>query len=111
MTSASSRPQSIAVLQSLYPSVDEVDLFAAGVSERPALGALLGPTFTCIVGDQFGRLRRGDRFFYEEGNQPSSFKPDQLQQIRKTSLARVLCDNSDSIALMQPLAFFHASFV
>ncbi|KAE8751717.1 Chorion peroxidase-like-2 [Frankliniella occidentalis] len=104
-------PDAISVLQSLYPSVEEVDLFAAGVSERPAPGALLGPTFTCIVGDQFGRLRRGDRFFYEEGNQPSSFKPEQLQQIRRTSLARVLCDNSDNIALMQPLAFFHASFV
>ncbi|KAJ1521037.1 hypothetical protein ONE63_002748 [Megalurothrips usitatus] len=104
-------PDSIAVLQSMYPSVDEVDLFAAGVSERPAPGALLGPTFTCIVGDQFGRLRRGDRFFYEEGNQPASFKPEQLQQLRKASLARILCDNSDNIALMQPLAFFHASFV
>ncbi|KAK3917344.1 Chorion peroxidase [Frankliniella fusca] len=104
-------PDGIAVLQSMYPSVDEVDLFAAGVSERPAPGALLGPTFTCIVGDQFGRLRRGDRFFYEEGNQPSSFKPEQLQQLRRTSLARVLCDNTDNIALMQPLAFFHASFV
>ena len=33
----------------------------------------LGPTFQCIVGDQFRRLRLGDRFWYEEPNQVGSF--------------------------------------
>ena len=30
---------------------------------------------------------------------------DQVNAIKETSLARVLCDNSDNIQLMQPLAF------
>lgn len=34
------------------------------------------------------------RFHYEN---PTVFKPDQLEEIRKTSLARVLCDNGDNI--------------
>lgn len=65
--------QTIEVLARLYGSVEEVDLFAGAVGERAVEGAILGPTFLCLVGDQFARLKRADRFFYEEGNQPSAF--------------------------------------
>lgn len=65
--------QTITRLARLYGSVDEVDLYIGGVSEKPLKDALVGPTFVCIIGDQFSRLRRGDRFFYEEGGHPSSF--------------------------------------
>lgn len=103
--------ESIERLSNLYDDVNEVDLFVAGVAERPLPGALLGPTFVCIIGDQFARLRRGDRFFYEEANQLSSFSQAQLNEIRKVSLARVLCDNSDNLVVMQPLAFLKPSFL
>ena len=48
-------------LQLIYDSVEDVDLFIGGVSESPAAGGLLGPTFRCLVGDQFKRLQHGDR--------------------------------------------------
>ena len=32
------------------------------MTELPQPGALLGPTFTCIIGRQFHNLRFGDRF-------------------------------------------------
>jgi Animal haem peroxidase. len=75
----------VALLQEIYSSVDEIDLFVAAVAEKPLPGALLGQTFVCLVGDQFARLRRGDRFYYEEGGQPSSFSP------RKQKHDRWLC--------------------
>ncbi|XP_032786422.2 peroxidase [Daphnia magna] len=88
----------------LYDSVDDIDLFIGGVSERKAEGALLGPTFQCIVADQFLRLKKGDRFFYDLGGQPGSFTEEQLYEIRQTSFARLICDNSHVLDT-QPLVF------
>ncbi|KAK7002154.1 hypothetical protein SK128_016026, partial [Halocaridina rubra] len=95
-------------LQSLYQDVNDIDLFIGGIAENPTAGSLLGHTFLCIVGDQFARLRLGDRFFYENGGSEASFSEAQLEQIRQTSLARVMCDNSDDLEMMQPLAFVQA---
>lgn len=66
-----------------HPS--DVDLWSGGVSERSLPGSMLGPTFACIIATQFSYIRRGDRFWYELPNQPSSFTPEQLQEIRKVS--------------------------
>lgn len=53
-------------IRRIYNHIDDVDLFIGGVSERLVDGAMLGPTFLCLIGDQMARLRRGDRLFYEE---------------------------------------------
>ena len=59
-------------LQRLYSDISDIDLFLGGLMERPADDGLLGPTFQCLVGDQFKRLKFGDRFWFEEGGQPNS---------------------------------------
>ena len=102
-----SRQMSVARTQELaatYATVDDIDLFIGLVSERPRSGALVGPTTLCIVGDQFARLKKGDRFFYEAGRQAGSLGPRQLQEVRKASMARILCDNS-GVSQIQPLVF------
>lgn len=47
--------------------------------------------FACIIAQQFSNLRRGDRFWYENGDSESSFTPAQLQSIRQVNLAQVIC--------------------
>lgn len=53
-------------MRRVYKTVDDVDLYIGGVSEIPVEGSILGPTFLCLIGDQMARLRRGDRYYFEE---------------------------------------------
>ena len=60
----------------MYTKVEDIDLFVGGLLEQPskASRAIVGDTFLCILGDQFARLKKGDRFFYDLGEQAGSFK-------------------------------------
>ena len=81
-------------LASVYDHVNDVDLFTGGTSEYPIQGGVVGPTFACIIAKQFRDLKYADRFYYENGQyRQTRFSADQLTQIRKVKLARVLCDN------------------
>ena len=73
-------------LQQLYASPDDIDLFVGMFSERPFRDALVGPTTLCILGDQFARLKKGDRFFYDLGGQTGSFSSQQLDEVREDTL-------------------------
>jgi peroxidase len=52
-------------LQTVYHTIDNVDLFIGGLAEKHAAGAVVGPTFQAIIADQFHALRAGDRFFWQ----------------------------------------------
>ncbi|XP_008555718.1 chorion peroxidase [Microplitis demolitor] len=86
---------------SIFRTPADIDLWSGGVSERPLPGAMLGPTFSCVIATQFSNSRRGDRFWYELPNQPSSFTLDQLNELRKARLARLVCDNTDLVDTIQ----------
>lgn len=67
------------------------------------MDSMLGPTLACLILDQFIRLKEGDRFWYENNLQPQAFTSQQLKEIRKTSLASIICDNTENIGSVQPL--------
>ncbi|XP_045467733.1 peroxidase isoform X2 [Harmonia axyridis] len=98
-------PENVNKLSQLYEDVNDVDLTVGGTLEAHVPGTLAGPTFLCILTEQFYRSRVGDRFWFENGNRETGFTLDQLNEIRKSSIARLLCDNSKDVKSMQPRAF------
>ena len=86
-----------------YGSLNNVDLFVGGLAEKPLPKGLVGAVFACIFSETFSALRDGDRFYYENAN-TGLFTLTQRTQIEKSSLSRVICDNTD-IKEVQPNAF------
>ena len=41
-------------LSTLYEAPSDIDLFSGALAETPLVGAHMGPTFACIVGQQVG---------------------------------------------------------
>lgn len=98
-------PYAVEQLRNIYESVDDIDLFSGGLSEISLKGGLTGPTFACIIGIQFRELRRCDRFWYENNDPIVGFTERQLTEIRKTTLAKIICANLDRTTKIQKAAF------
>lgn len=60
-------------LATLYETPDDVDLTVGGALEAHVPGTLAGPTFLCILTEQFYRTRVGDRYFFENGDNDTGF--------------------------------------
>lgn len=56
-----------------FRSVEDVDMYTGGLSEKPVEGGMLGPTMTCLIANQFVRMKTGDRYWYETPEQPQAF--------------------------------------
>ena len=78
------------MLQSVYGTVDKIDVWAGGIAEDHAAGALVGPLFQKIIADQFTRTRNADRFWYEN----SRFTATELTAIRTTTFADLIARNT-----------------
>ncbi|XP_061187680.1 thyroid peroxidase-like [Saccostrea echinata] len=80
------------IFADLYSEVDDIDVYAGGMVEKPVKGASVGPLFSCIIGNQFKDLKDGDRYWYESQGK-EGFTGAQLREIRKVKLSKILCDN------------------
>ena len=92
----------------IYEHVDDIDLYVGAMAETHLAGATVGPTFACILAEQFRDLKRGDRFYYENGGCEQVFTPAQLEAIKKgVSLSRLMCNCAYGTKSMPRNAFLH----
>jgi hypothetical protein len=102
-------PAAVKNLAQVYMHVRDIDLYAGGISEYPVNGGegVVGPTFACLIVDQFKRLKTGDRFYYE--NKQAKFTAAELAQIKKVSLSALLCGNEVGMDRVQRRALLQDS--
>jgi|GEM_PF-6875504 len=88
-------PVLAAELEALYgTSLNGLDPFIGALAENPLDGAIVGALNAAIIGDQFERLRSGDRFWYE-----TLYEGEMLTWIEDRSFSDILLDNSDIVWL------------
>lgn len=86
----------------IYSDPMDIDVYTGALSEAPQEEAIVGPLLACLITDQFSRIKQGDAFWYERDRGPQRFSRPQLKEIYGTSLASVLCRNSDEVTESQP---------
>ncbi|XP_052079366.1 peroxidase-like protein [Mytilus californianus] len=80
-------------LKELYNEPDDVDLFIGAMLEKDARFNV-GPTFQCLLGMQYQRIKCGDRFWYERPCEMFSFTEAQLKSIKEnTRISKIFCRN------------------
>ena len=97
--------EQIARFKLVYKNVKDGDIFPFSIAEVPMNGSVLGSVNTHIILKQFGKFRSGDRFWYERDDHLTAFTLKQLDEIRKVTMARVMCDNLDGATRTLPWVF------
>ena len=82
--------------QLLYRRVDDIDIYPAAIAENPVdSDALLGPTFSCLIGLQFHNLKYGDRFFFSHRSTNLNYLNQFMIEMETRTLSQVICDNTN----------------
>ena len=77
-------------LAAIYSVPDEMDLWIAGLAEKPQGNSLVGPVFTHIIKQQFENIRAGDVSWYEN----DQFSAKDLKKLQKLKLSQVIKRNT-----------------
>ncbi|XP_072938536.1 peroxidase-like [Epargyreus clarus] len=83
----------VEILSRYYDIVDDVDLMVGIYMERMIPDGFVGPTLYCIMKHNLLLWRHSDKFFFEHGGFPAALTNRQLQEVRNTGIARIICDN------------------
>lgn len=101
-------PKNLEIINKHYRNKNDIDLLVGGILEEKTKKSMVGSTFHEIILRQMIATRTGDRFFYDNPDQPHPFNHEQLDEIQKATFARLICDNFE-INKIQLSAFLPSS--
>jgi hypothetical protein len=96
-----SEPEVYTLLETLYNNVNNIDAWVGFLAEEHVEGAMIGESLIRVLSAQFGALRNGDRFYFE--NDPA-FTAEEIAEIKATRLVDVIKRNTE-MRFMQSEAF------
>ncbi|PRD30327.1 UNVERIFIED_CONTAM: Peroxidase-like protein 3 [Trichonephila clavipes] len=76
--------------------IRDIDLFTGGLSEKPLVGGVVGPTFACILSRQFQHLKKGDRFWYENDVPPNAFSKGTFLNLNEAAAMKQIFHNIEN---------------
>lgn len=82
-------------LASVYPTVNDIDVWVGGLAEDHVAGAMVGELFQSVIKDQFIRLRDADRFWFEN----SQFTATELASLRSLTMSDLIVRNTSISSL------------
>ncbi|XP_049866581.1 peroxidase-like [Pectinophora gossypiella] len=92
-------------LKDVYEHIEDIDLLAGIWLEKPLKDGYVPPTFYCLVVDNLLHNMVSDRHWYERPNRPNAFTLQQLLEVRKVTMAHILCNVGDAVTRIQQNAF------
>ncbi|KAJ2946835.1 hypothetical protein O0L34_g16163 [Tuta absoluta] len=98
-------PENIERLKDAYDHIEDIDLLAGMWLERSIEGGHVPLTFYCLIAYHLRHNVISDRHWYERPNRPNAFTRTQLMEVRKMTMAHMLCDVGDSVKRIQHNAF------
>lgn len=84
------------LLKNIYKSYEDVDFYVGGLLEAfESVGnPFAGPTFGCVIGENYNNVMGGDIFFYSHPENPHPFTKAQIDAIKNYQISHLYCTNS-----------------
>ncbi|XP_063890362.1 peroxidase-like [Helicoverpa armigera] len=97
------------ILQDLYEDVRDIDLIAGLWVTKKMEGGHIPLLLAKFLNDNILRSIKSDRHWYERPNRPYAFSEAQLAEIRKVTLASLMCTVGDGVIEVPKQAFLNIS--
>lgn len=65
--------------------VENIDVYTGALSEPPMQGSIVGPLLSCLITDQFLRLKKGDSHWYERRRGQQKFSGGENKNRKKVN--------------------------
>jgi len=82
-------------MRSLYGKVNRIDPLVGLLAEVHVPGTSFGETLGSIIMDTYRRIRDGDRYWFENPNQPYPYSDDHIEEIHNVFMDDLLRANFD----------------